>query len=510
MTKKTLLAVVLLVCVSVLFAAIVISGLRTSEEGIVLTGASVSVGTANSSSTATFSTQELSKAFIEVSKIAKPTVVSITVTSQGKESPTEDFHDFFKFFDPDFKQQPMPSVGSGSGVILTSDGYIVTNNHVVADADNAGVEVVLDDKKKFKAKVVGTDQTTDLAVIKVDAENLPVASFGNSDSVQVGEWVLAIGNPLGLTSTVTAGIVSAIGRGNLGVISRSDGYGIENFIQTDAAINPGNSGGALVNLRGEVIGINAAIATTNARYQGYGFAIPSNLMRTVTEDLMRHGKVQRGYIGVQISNIDETMAKALDLGTVRGVLIQTVTEGGAGEDADLQLGDVILSVDGVEVNASNELQTQIAKHHPGETVVLKIFRKKKEMEKNVKLKSRGDASFGSNDRKSKDETNDNDEQISHTKSFEELGLTVKTLSDEQKSKREVSYGIIVASVKPLGEASKRAIASNDIILEADGKKITSVKNFENIIKEHKAGDSILLRVNRANGQVNLVAIEIQE
>ncbi|MBM4165976.1 MAG: Do family serine endopeptidase [Ignavibacteria bacterium] len=509
MTKKSLLATVLLVCVSVLFAAIVISGLKTSEE-ITLTGASVSVGTAIPSSTAVFNTQELSKAFIEVSKIAKPTVVSITVTSKGKESPTEDFHNFFKFFDPDFKQQPTPSIGSGSGVILTSDGYIVTNNHVVADVDNEGVEIVLDDKRKFKAKVIGTDQTTDLAVIKVEAENLPVASLGNSDSVQVGEWVLAIGNPLGLTSTVTAGIVSAIGRGNLGVINRSDGYGIENFIQTDAAINPGNSGGALVNLRGEVIGINAAIATTNARYQGYGFAIPSNLMKTVTEDLIRHGKVQRGYIGVQISNIDETMAKALGLGTVRGVLIQVVTEGGAGEDAGLQLGDVILSVDGVEVNASNELQTQIAKHHPGETVVLKIFRNKKEMEMNVKLKSRGDVSLVSNDRKSKDETSGDEELISHTKSFNELGMTVKTLSDEQKSQRDVPHGIIVTNIQPMGEASKRTIASNDIIIEAEGKKITSIKDFETIIKAHKAGDSILLRLNRSNGQMNLVAIEIPE
>ncbi|MBS4027073.1 MAG: Do family serine endopeptidase [Ignavibacteriales bacterium] len=510
MSKKSLLATVLLFCVSVLFGAVVVSGFKSETTALPIPDETVNIGAPTPITTAGFNAQDLSKAFTEVAKVAKPFVVSITVTTRSKESPTGKFHDFFQFFGPDFnqrEQQPQPQVGAGSGVILTNDGYIVTNNHVVEDADNDGIEVVLDDKRRFKAKHVGTDPSTDLAVIKIDSKDLPVASFGNSDSVEVGEWVLAIGNPLGLTSTVTAGIISAIGRGNLGVIRDAGGYAIENFIQTDAAINPGNSGGALVNLRGEVIGINAAIATTNARYQGYGFAIPSNLMKSVTEDVIRHGKVLRGYIGVQIQTMDETYAKAVGLDKVRGVLIQSVNEGSAGDDAELKQGDVILSVNGVEVNAANELQTQIASHHPGDIVTLKIFRNKKEMEKKVKLKSRPSESLSSDDSKSKEEKRPEEDSPS-TATFDKLGLTVKGLTAKEKRDLDIEKGVKITGIDPMSEASKRALEREDVILEADGQEIYSPSDLENVLSKRK-GDSILLRVKKkSSDQVNLVAIEI--
>ena len=289
------------------------------------------------------SAKALSQDFAMVAKAVTPSVVAINVTTTGKEKQKKMPQDFFHFFGPDFKApEPEPSEGSGSGVILTADGYIATNNHVVEDADEGGIEVVLHDKVRFKAKLIGTDPSTDLAVIKIDGKDLTAAALGNSETVQVGEWVLAIGNPLGLTSTVTAGIVSAIGR-NINIIQ--DTYGIESFIQTDAAINPGNSGGALVNMNGEVIGINAAIATTNARYQGYGFAVPVNLLKTVAADIIKYGEVKRGYIGVQISAIDQTTASALGMSEAKGVLVQALVDGGAASAAGIKEGDVILSVD---------------------------------------------------------------------------------------------------------------------------------------------------------------------
>ena len=217
--------------------------------------------------------------------------------SDSQEDPSQFFH---RFFGPDFKfDMPKrgPEVGAGSGVIITANGYILTNNHVVANAKKNGIKVQLFDTREFKAKLIGTDKYTDLAVIKIDADNLPVAALGNSDDVEVGHIVFAIGAPLGLKSTMTQGIVSALGR-NIGIIG--DAYGIENFIQTDAAVNPGNSGGPLVNINGEVIGINSAIATTNARYQGYSFAIPLNLAKQVATDIIKYGKFRRGFLGVQI------------------------------------------------------------------------------------------------------------------------------------------------------------------------------------------------------------------
>lgn len=259
----------------------------------------------------------------------------------------------------------------GSGVLVTADGYIITNNHVIAGADPRSITVGLNDKRTFQARVIGRDPSTDLAVIKIDGLDLPHAIIGNSDEVLVGDWVVAIGNPFRLRSTVTAGIVSALGR-NVDIIN--DNMRIENFIQTDAAINKGNSGGALVNEYGELVGINTAIATENGAYQGYGFAIPINMAFKIARDLIEFGEVKRAYLGVQIVSVGQERARQLGLNQIRGVEIVNLVRNGAAFRAGLKVNDVILTVNGFDVNESNELQAKIALHRPGEEVSLEIWR----------------------------------------------------------------------------------------------------------------------------------------
>ncbi|HTR81860.1 MAG TPA: Do family serine endopeptidase, partial [Bacteroidota bacterium] len=446
----------------------------------------------------------LNDAFVNVAKDATPAVVSIVVTTKAKKPPENEFFHFF----PDFKFK-MPeeeqTQGAGSGVIVTSDGYILTNNHVVQDADEDGIEVVLSDTRRFKAKLIGTDPLTDIGVIKIDATGLPVAMLGNSDELQVGQWAIAIGNPLALTSTVTAGIISYLGR-NIQIIG--DNYGVENFIQTDAAINPGNSGGALVNISGEVIGINTAIATTNARYQGYGFAIPINLAKTVAEDLILHGKVERGYIGVSISAVDATVAKAAGLPSIEGVLVQDLIQDGAAKDAGIKEGDIILSVDGKTVKAPNELQTMIAGRHPGEKVELQIWRDGKQIERTVTLKARSDKSnLASND------TEGDDDQTAAEKSskpvqFDDLGFSVTKADAKIRKERKVESEVIVSDVKRYSEADDRQMQPGDIIVEADRKEVTSVPDFAKLVKSKKPGDALMLRVKSANGASRFIAVQI--
>ncbi len=449
--------------------------------------------------------QAANNAFIMVAKEATPAVVSVVVTTKAKKRSGGDMNDFFKFF-PDFRFRvpeggDEQTQGAGSGVIVTQDGYILTNNHVVQEAADDGIEVVLNDSRRFKAKLIGTDPLTDVGVIKIDAKNLPVAMLGNSDNVQVGEWAIAIGNPLGLSSTVTAGIVSYIGR-QIGIIG--DSYGVENFIQTDAAINPGNSGGALVNIYGEVIGINTAIATTNARYQGYGFAIPINLAKQVAQDLIAHGKVERGYIGVQIQTVDETIAKANGLEKAQGVMVQDLVDGGAGKSAGIKAGDIILSVDGKEVNTANQLQSYVATKHPGEKVTLQVWRDEKKIEKVVTLKARSNDKISvSNDEDNNSEESDN--ATTSTATFEKLGFTVKKSNAE--TKKELG-DVTVTNVKMYSEAFNRGLRENTVIVEADKKAVSSVKDLEKIIQSKKAGDALMLRIKDANGASRFIAMQI--
>ena len=502
--KRSILAALFLIAIGIIFGAVLVSNFDGVDIGLAQ-NKSVKLGAGRSPSKASGELKALNEAFVSVARDATPSVVSIVVTTKAKKPQGNEFFHFF----PDFKFR-MPeeeqTQGAGSGVIVTSDGYILTNNHVVADADQNGIEVVLSDTRRFKAKLVGTDPLTDVGVIKIDAAGLPVAMLGNSDELQVGQWAIAIGNPLALNSTVTAGIISYLGR-NIQIIG--DNYGVENFIQTDAAINPGNSGGALVNISGEVIGINTAIATTNARYQGYGFAIPINLAKTVTEDLILHGKVERGYIGVSISAVDATVAKAAGLEKTEGVLVQDLVEDGAAKDAGIKEGDIILSVDGKTVKAPNELQSMIAGRHPGDKVLLQIWRDRKTVEKSVKLKARSDKS----NLAANADQGDDQEEATTAKSakpiqFDDLGFSVTKADAKVKKDRRVESDVIVSDVKRYSEADNRQMQPGDIIVEADRKEVTSVPDFERLVKAKKPGDALMLRVKSANGASRFIAVQI--
>ena len=508
MSKRSIVALIILTIFGIVFGVVLASSYK-GVDAVKYTGDSdVQLGAPSQIKNPSPDIKAFNKAFTEVSKAVTPTVVSINVVMKAKEK-SQDMKDFFHFFGPDFKlPDTEPQQGSGSGVIISGDGYVLTNNHVVDDADDNGLEVIMNDTRRLKAKIIGTDPTTDLAVIKVDEKELPTVAFGNSDALEVGEWVIAIGNPLGLSSTVTAGIVSAIGR-SLRIIPDNQGYSIENFIQTDAAINPGNSGGPLVNLNGEVVGINAAIATTNARYQGYGFAIPINLARAVAEDLIKFGKVRRGYLGVNIQTVDETLAKANGLDKAKGVLVQTVVAGGAAEVAGIHEGDIILSVDGKEVNKSNELQSYIGRKHPGDDVVVKIFRNGKTMEKTISLRSRKEEVTPAKDTEKENRDNETEkETAAKLMKLDNLGLTIRPLTSDEKKELSIDKGVLVSDVKKFSEANNRGLTKNDVILEADKKDIYSTKDLKGVIENHKAGDAILLRVKKSSGEVVFVGIEI--
>lgn len=324
--------------------------------------------------------------FKRIAEEVTPTVVYIEaiIPVEGT-MPNDENHEFDGDEDESIWDRLMPRRARtvGSGVIITADGYILTNYHVVEGAVDKGLRVVLNDKREYPAKLVGADPSTDLAVIKVNADNLSKVTIGDSESVDVGEWVLAIGNPFRLRSTVTAGIVSALSR-DVQIID--DRMRIESFIQTDAAINKGNSGGALVNTSGQLVGINTAIASQSGSYQGYGFAVPSNLAIKVAKDLIEYGEVRRALLGVSIAGVDYNRAIEKGMETVRGVEIMNVDPSGAAAEAGIQAGDVVLQVNEVNVNEANELQQQVAILRPGETVELRILRDGDEITKNVVLK----------------------------------------------------------------------------------------------------------------------------
>ncbi len=511
MSVRSVVAAVLLIGLGIVFGVTLVS----SYKGVDLTFAEqeVKIGAPANGVKAHPALAALNEALHTISKEVTPTVVFITVESKPKTDSQDDANRFFHFFGPEFRMDTPrrgPEIGAGSGVILTPDGYILTNNHVVENASDEGIQVTLSDGRTFKqAKLVGTDRYTDLAVVKIDASNLQVASVGNSDEVEVGHLVFAFGNPLGLTSTMTQGIVSATGRGNLRIIDDGSGYSIENFIQTDAAVNPGNSGGALVDIKGEVIGINTAIATTNQRYQGYSFAIPINLARKVATDLIKFGKVRRGYIGVQIQGMDATMAKANGFDRPTGVFVQEVNKGSAGEVAGLQAGDIILSVDGKEVNSSNQLQTMVASKYPGETVSLKVSRKGKTIEKKVVLKSRDDDEEVIAARDTRPERSTPKESAPPTAvKMDNLGITIRNLDAKAKKAYDVEGGVLVESVEPFSEAQRRNLLPNDVILSVGDNPVDSVSELERAIKNKKPGDALLMRVKGENKTTRFVAIEI--
>lgn len=312
--------------------------------------------------------------FSDAATAAMPAVVSITAITehQARNDREKRYYQFFG--------TPRPSESGGSGVIISDKGYIVTNNHVVKNATK--VEVTLNDNRKFEATVMGTDPSTDLAVLKIDAKKLPSIELADSDDARVGEWVLAIGSPYELTSTVTAGIISAKGR-DISILNGQSS--IESFIQTDAAVNPGNSGGALVDSEGKLLGINTAIYAPNGSYAGYSFAVPINLVKKVMQDLITHGEVKRAFLGIMIKNVDSDLAKAMALDVTEGVYVSELIEGGSAAASDLTAGDVITKVNGVKTSSVPKLQEQIGSKNPGESVVVTVNRKGKEQDITVKL-----------------------------------------------------------------------------------------------------------------------------
>jgi serine protease Do len=504
MSKKSIIFAGLLLVVALSFGGLLIANFGNVRQ--IVASSQVDFKTTPPIQNTNPQLKGLNDAFVEISKSVTPAVAYIEVTTGDEEKGQQQDMDKFQLpFDlgPNFKMPDEgPERGSGSGIIISKDGYIVTNNHVVKNASENGIKVVLTDKREFTAKLIGVDPNTDVAVIKVDANDLPVATIGNSDDVQVGQWVVAIGNPLGLNSTVTAGIVSALGRSiQLG----GDNYAINNFIQTDAAINPGNSGGALVDINGSVIGINTAIKTTNGYYQGYGFAIPINLAKNVASELMKDGKVSRGYIGVTIKDVDIKEAKGLGMEKAQGVLVQDVITGGAGADAGLKTGDVILSVDGKDVNAANELQTIIGSHHPGDEVALKIFRDGKTLDKNVKLKPRDEKA---NQTAQNTIPNSSGGDLA-SKSFESIGITVSDLTSTMKEKFNVNNGVYITGVKRFSEGFDRGLIEGLVILEADKEKVESVDDLNSILSSKSKGDIVVLKVEDQRGSIRLVALEIK-
>ncbi len=492
MKHKRILGAFSLIVVGILFGAILVSGFGLVRPGLADIHLGATVPPVNLDADAT----AFSKAFIEVAEKVTPTIVQITVVSE-RESSQRDF-----FFFP-FREMPQEQRGSGSGIIISEDGYIVTNNHVVENATK--VTVSLFDKRNFSAQVIGTDPLTDLAVIKIDANNLPTAFLGDSDALKVGQWVMAIGNPLSLSSTVTAGIVSAIGRGQLGLIR--DSYGVESFIQTDAAINPGNSGGALVDLSGAVIGVNTAIAAgRTGNYIGYGFAIPINLARSVAKDLIAHGRVSRGYIGINIGEVDNAIARSLGMEKPQGIIIQGLVPGGAAENTDLKAGDIILKVDGREVNAPNELQSYVASKSAGTTIKLIIYRDGKEIEREVTLKARTEDTR-TEPVTDRGQTESEKKSPVTTASFDDIGLTVSNLSDADKSKYKVESGVIISNVKPFSKADDQRLFQGLVIVEADKKNVKDVDQFSDIVKSKK-GSALLLKVQDEAGTTRFVGLEV--
>ena len=322
--------------------------------------------------------------FSAAAKKAMPAVVHISAKSSGKTAsrdPQGYYNPFRYFFGEDFESFNRPKQGTGSGVIYSTDGYILTNNHVVEFADD--IQVTLYDNRKFNAKIVGTDKKSDLAVLKIDASELPILELSNSDKAEVGQWVLAVGNPFDLTSTVTAGIISAKGR-NIRLLGGGDA--IEAFIQTDAAVNPGNSGGALVDSEGRLLGINTAIATPNGVFSGYSFAIPVQLAQRIADDIIDFGAYQRPYLGVEIAELDSDYADELGVNTSQGVVIENLVDGGSAQYGGLQPKDVIVKANGKDIKNVAELQEVVGRARVGETIALTVFRKGKEKDFNISLK----------------------------------------------------------------------------------------------------------------------------
>ncbi len=369
--------------------------------------------------------------------------------------------------------QPQPMRGAGSGVIISDDGYIVTNNHVVEGADK--IQVHMNDRRMYEATVIGRDPSTDIALLKVNGKDLPTITFGNSDDVRVGEWVLAIGNPMNLTSTVTAGIVSAKAR-NINLLQFDPGkdvFPIESFIQTDAAVNPGNSGGALVNTSGQLVGINTAIASMTGQYAGYSFAVPVNIVNKVTGDLLEFGSVQRAYIGVSIRDLDQALARQIGLDPIRGVYVNGLTEGGAAKEAGIRAGDVIVKVANIAVNNVPQLQEQVGKFRPGDKVMVTILRDGEERMLNMVLRGKEGSTAVAMDKVVPN--------ISKV-----LGAEMTSASSEDLKALGIANGVKITSIHG-GKLRSVGIREGFILTKIDSEPVRKPEDVERILGNKKGG-----------------------
>ena len=444
-------------------------------------------------------------------------VVHIMATQNADESASQrqyidPFEYFFGFGGGGSFQRPkaQPRVGAGSGVIISTDGYIITNNHVIEGADE--LEVTLNDNRKFDAKLIGTDPATDIALIKIDAKDLPTIPFGDSEKLKVGEWVLAVGNPFNLTSTVTAGIVSAKGRGiSLGSGDKSK---IESFIQTDAAVNPGNSGGALVNTKGELVGINTAIYSETGSYAGYSFAVPISIAGKVASDLKQYGTVQRAVLGVQIIGVGDIMDQLSmpnvpdkykeelkgmkeNIKVSEGAYVAEFADRSVAKEAGIEVGDVIISVNGVKVKSANALQEQIGKYRPGDKVTVKVNRKGTEKSFEVQLKN----AQGST------------KVITPDDGTEMLGGAFKALTDKEKREYGVSYGIEVTGLTN-GKLKDAGIKKGFIIMVVNNQRVKTPEDLEKIVDDILHGraedQGLFIKGFYPNGRTKYYAIDLAE
>ncbi|MFH1764398.1 MAG: trypsin-like peptidase domain-containing protein [Gemmatimonadota bacterium] len=459
----------------------------------------------------------LSEAFANAAEAVTPAVVRIEATSTRR-VPARNVpipEEFRQFFDMPESGEPQdrPVQGGGSGFIVSEDGYILTNDHVVADANE--IRVYLTDGRYFIATLVGTDPTTDVAVVKIDVDGLPFLSLGSSDRLRVGEWVLAIGNPGfgggagsadALDYTVTAGIVSAKGRPlqllqselrqnpNFGA---NAGFAIEDYIQTDAVINRGNSGGPMVNILGQVVGINSAIFSPSGTYVGYGFAIPIDLAARVMEDLIEYGSVRRAWLGVEMVEIAPEDQEYYNLPEVAGVLVQRATEGGPAERAGLRQGDVLYSVDGKVVRSPNGLQNFIAQMRPGAEVTLRIYRERSARDYQVRL---GEAPFNNTERPAP--------EAQAPAAEEKLGIGVQELTPElaERLGYEESGGVVITQVTPLGPASRRGVGFGEKILQINGEPVAAPDDVGRILRGIGAGEVVSLRLGSPDGTSRIVNV----
>ncbi|MBA4157125.1 MAG: Do family serine endopeptidase [Gemmatimonadetes bacterium] len=450
---------------------------------------------------------DLSEAFIAIAEAATPAVVNITTertrpaTTRGQPAVPEEFRRFFNMPDGPPGGQDVPLPGTGTGFLVTGDGYIMTNNHVVEDANR--IQVTLHDRRQFDARVIGRDPTTDVAVIKIEGTGFTPARIGRSETTRVGEWVLAIGNPLGLDFTVTSGIISARGRG-LGIIGQgleNRGTAIEDFIQTDAAINPGNSGGPLVNLRGEVIGINTAIAgSRTGTFTGYGFAVPIDLARRVADDLIQYGRSRRPILGVNIQQVTPEDAEAFGLPRVAGAVVQNFSEGSPAQRAGLQRGDVIVGVDGRPIDQSNQLQRVIATRQPGETLVVDVIRQGEALQLRVQLAEAPAPPTAAT------------RAPARGRAEQRLGMQVAPLTTELARQLGFSNteGVVITEIQPHTPGGQRGLRRGTRILVIDRQPVRDVEQFQRLLAAKRPGEVVSLDVETIEqGTANRAIVNIR-